>query len=354
MEKTKKRGIGDFFSRREMDIPFLILVLILLTIGLIMLFSASYTYASYNYGSSTYYFKKQFIYALIGIAGMLFVSRINYKYFRIFGLIGFAVSILMLLYVFVQPEVVPGFKRWILIPGIGMTVQPSEVAKMALIMVCAWGMEKYHRSIVGKGRSELIYRLSDGKVRFPAHLVTTAAFGGTIVITALLVYLENHLSGAILILSIGVVMLWLGEFRRSWFIVFGSLAVLAAVYVVFNPELLKEYAGDRITAWLDKDFDPMGLRWQINQSLYAIGSGGLLGTGLGNSMQKHLYVSEPQNDFIFAVVCEELGFVGAALIMVLFALLVWRGVLIGVNARDKFGSLLAMGMVFLVGVNFAI
>ncbi|HOD02823.1 MAG TPA: FtsW/RodA/SpoVE family cell cycle protein, partial [Clostridiales bacterium] len=112
----------------------------------------------------------------------------------------------------------------------------------------------------------------------------------------------------------------------------------------------KEYAGERIVAWLEKDYEPLGARWQINQSLFAIGSGGLLGAGLGNSMQKHLYVSEPQNDFIFSIVSEELGFIGSTIILILFALLVWRGITIGIYAKDKFGALLAMGMVFQVGL----
>jgi cell division protein FtsW len=132
------------------------------------------------------------------------------------------------------------------------------------------------------------------------------------------------------------------------------IGVIGVVLLIANPDILAKYAGERITAWLDKDYDPLGARWQTNNSLYAIGSGGLLGTGLGQSKQKHLYVSEPQNDFIFSIVCEELGFVGAVAIIVLFALLIYRGIKIGMNAKDRFGALLAMGIVFQVGLQVAL
>ena len=149
-------------------------------------------------------------------------------------------------------------------------------------------------------------------------------------------------------------MLFLGEFKKHWFIIIAVVGVLGIIFVITNPEILEKYAGARITAWLDKDYQPLGARWQTNNSLYAIGSGGLFGVGLGNSKQKHLYVSEPQNDFIFAIVCEELGFVGAIIIIALFALLVWRGVVIGIHAKDRFGALLSMGIVFQVGLQTAL
>ena len=169
-----------------------------------------------------------------------------------------------------------------------------------------------------------------------------------------MVYLENHLSGTLLILAIGVTMMFMGEFKKHWFIIIGVAAVVLIVFVVTNPEILEKYAGARITAWLDKSYDPKGARWQTNNSLYAIGSGGLFGAGLGNSKQKHLFVSEPQNDFIFSIVCEELGFVGASIIILLFALLVWRGVVIGIHAKDRFGALTAIGIVFQVGMQTAL
>ena len=155
-------------------------------------------------------------------------------------------------------------------------------------------------------------------------------------------------------LAIGFVMLFLGEVKYKWFIAAGGVVLIAVIVLIANPSILQDYMGERITAWLDKDFDPTGVRWQTNNSLYAIGSGGFLGTGLGQSKQKHLYVSEPQNDFIFAIVCEELGFVGAATIIVLFALLVYRGIYIGLRAKDRFGGLLSMGIAFQIGIQVAL
>ena len=351
MEKSKKRGISGLFTHREMDIPFLLIVLTILTVGIIMLFSASYTYAAYYKGGSTYYFIRQSVYACIGVAGMLIISKIDYKYLKPLCPIGFGIAGLLLVAVLFLPEVVPGFKRWILIPGIGLTFQPSEVAKMMLIMYCAWSMDRNGSLITSKKRSKRLYDLTKGRVIMQARTSSAFYYGGVVGITSVLVFLESHLSGTILMLTIGIVMLYLGGFNKWWFIIIGGGAVLVIAAVVIKPELLpSDYMTERIVAWKQEDYDPMGARWQINQSLYAIGSGGLLGTGLGNSMQKHLYVSEPQNDFIFSIVCEELGFVGSSIILVLFALLVWRGVHIGINAKDRFGALLAMGMSFQVGL----
>lgn len=359
MEQKKQFSLGKYLTRREMDVPFFLLVITLLTIGLVMLLSASYTYAYYNEGgNSTYYFTRQLIFALIGIVGMLAVSRIKYEYYKYFAVIGMAVSIILLLLVLVLPEVKPGFKRWIEIPGV-TTFQPSEIAKMGLIMFCAWGMDKNHRAIVGKipctgDISKRVLELSDGKLQLYKSLPTTMMYGGLIIVMSLLVYLENHVSGTILMLAIGVTMLWLGEFKARWFVIALTIGALAAAVLILKPDILKEYAGERITAWLDKDYEPLGARWQTNQSIYAIGSGGFLGAGLGNSKQKHLYVSEPQNDFIFSIVCEELGFVGSVIILILFALLIWRGIYIAVNSRDRFAALLASGMCFQVGIQVAL
>lgn len=179
-------------------------------------------------------------------------------------------------------------------------------------------------------------------------------YGGIIAVTAGLVYMENHLSGTLLILLIGIVMMYLGEIKEHWFILIVVIGVLAVIFFVFNPEILKKYAGERIVAWLDKDYEPRGARWQTNNSLYAIGSGGIFGTGLGNSKQKHMYVSEPQNDFIFSIVCEEMGFIRSVGIILLFVLLVWRGIVIGLKAKDRFGALLAMGIVFQVGIQMVL
>ncbi|MBQ1545248.1 MAG: FtsW/RodA/SpoVE family cell cycle protein, partial [Clostridia bacterium] len=170
----------------------------------------------------------------------------------------------------------------------------------------------------------------------------------------ILVYMENHVSGTLLIFALGIMMMFLAGYDYRWFVVAAVGVVLLAVFVIRNPEILPTHAQSRITSWLDKSYDPLGVRWQTNHALYAIGSGGIFGVGLGNSKMKQLYVSEPQNDFIFSIVCEELGLIGALIIIALFALLVWRGFVIGIHADDKFGALLAMGIVFQVGLQAAL
>lgn len=354
--KFKKRS--DFWAVGKLDVPFLLLVITILTIGLVMLFSASYTYAYYNeHGDSAYYFKRQLIFAVAGVIAMFLVSKVRYDYFKLFAIPAVLLSWFLLVVVLFLPEVVPGFKRWI---NLGLfTFQPSEIAKLAIILFCAWHMDKSHGRIIGKRENpskfaKNIKSLSNGKIVVYDSFVMLCLYGVIIVVTAGLVYLENHLSGTILILAIGVVMLFLGEVKQHWFILIAAVAIAAVIFFVLNPELLEKYAGERITAWLDKTYEPRGARWQTNNSLYAIGSGGLFGVGLGNSKQKHLYVSEPQNDFIFAIVCEELGFIRAAGIILLYVLLVARGVKIGLRAKDRFGAMLSMGIVFQVGLQTAL
>ena len=357
-KKTKKNSIiNTFLANGSMDIPFLAILMTIVTIGLVMLFSASYTYSYYNRGDSTQIFVRQLIFAVIGIVLMFVISRIRYEYFKLVALVGVVVSIVLLLLVLVLPEYKPGFKRWI---NLGFTTfQPSEIAKIGLIMILAYLLDKNYKGVTGKVPSEMpgirsIPELTNGKYVIYKSFTSVICYGLIILVFAGLVYLEHHVSGTILMLLIGVVMLWLGEVRGRWFTVGVIIGVIAVVLLIANPDILAKYAGERITAWLDKDFDPLGARWQTNNSLYAIGSGGLLGTGLGQSKQKHLYVSEPQNDFIFSIVCEELGFVGAVAIIVLFALLIYRGIKIGMNAKDRFGALLAMGIVFQIGLQVAL
>ncbi len=357
-KKTKKNSIiNTFFSNGSMDIPFLVILMSIVTIGLVMLFSASYTYSYYNRGDSTQIFVRQLIFAVIGIVLMFIISRVRYEYFKLAALVGVLVSIALLLLVLVLPEYKPGFKRWI---NLGFTTfQPSEIAKIGLIMILAYLLDKNYKGVTGKVPSEMpgirrVPELTNGKYVIYRSFTSVICYGMIILVFAVLVYLENHVSGTILMLLIGVVMLWLGEVKGRWFTVGVIIGVIGVVLLIANPGILEQYAGERITAWLDKDYDPLGARWQTNNSLYAIGSGGLLGTGLGQSKQKHLYVSEPQNDFIFSIVCEELGFVGAVVIIILFALLIYRGIKIGMNAKDRFGALLAMGIVFQIGLQVAL
>ena len=356
--KRKNSPLNALLANGSMDIPFFLLLIVIVSVGLVMLFSASYTYSYYNRdGDSTYIFRRQIIFTVLGLVGMYAVSRIRYEYFKYIALIGVVASVGLLLLVLVLPEYKPGFKRWI---DLGFTTfQPSEIAKIGLILILAFLLDKDYKAVTGKipSKSELaktVYNYTDGRVVLYKSFTSVVAYGMLILVFAGLVYLENHLSGTVLLLAIGFVMLFLGEVKYKWFVVAGGAVLIVGVILIANPGLLENYMGERITAWLDKDFDPMGARCQTNNSLYAIGSGGFLGTGLGQSKQKHLYVSEPQNDFIFAIVCEELGFVGAATIIVLFALLVYRGIHIGLRAKDRFGALLCMGIAFQIGIQVAL
>lgn len=356
--KRKNSPLNGLLANGSMDISFFLLLIVIVSVGLVMLFSASYTYSYYNRnGDSTYIFRRQIIFTVLGLIGMYAVSRIRYEYFKVFAIIGVVVSVGLLLLVLVLPEYKPGFKRWI---NLGFTTfQPSEIAKIGLILILAFLLDKDYKGITGKIPSKssiakTVYDFTDGRIVLYKSLTSVIAYGSLIIVFAGLVYLENHLSGTVLMLAIGFVMLFLGEVKYKWFIAAGGVVLIAVIVLIANPSILQDYMGERITAWLDKDFDPTGARWQTNNSLYAIGSGGFLGTGLGQSKQKHLYVSEPQNDFIFAIVCEELGFVGAATIIVLFALLVYRGIYIGLRAKDRFGALLCMGIAFQIGIQVAL
>lgn len=333
--KKKKSGL-EFFASGNLDPYFLGLTLVLLAIGLMMLFSASYAY-SYYYNSqndSTAIFKSQLTFALSGVVIMMIVSKIRYGWFKLLNYPVLAVTFLLLILVLIlpQPPGTPeGFKRWLSIPGTSSTFQPSEIAKIALVLFCAVGMEKNHK------------KLCEKNFAFWPYALVTVALGA-------LVFLENHVSGAILIVAIGIVMMYLGGTKQYWFVIGIALIAAVAALVIMKPDILPEHASIRIVAWLDKDFSPDRWRWQTNQSLYAISSGGLFGVGLGQSKQKHLYVSEPQNDFIFSIVCEELGFFGACIIIILFALLIWRGVVIALKAKDRFSSFLVLGIVFHIGL----
>lgn len=346
--KRRKR-LRDCFSSAPFDITFLALVIALLTVGLVMMFSASYVYAWYDKSASYdpyYYIKKQLLFAVIGVIVMIAVSFISPDIFRDVSGLAMILALLLLVYALINPYEVAGkeeFKRWIAVPGTTMTFQPSELAKLALIMYMAFSMEQYHKLIEKKAW-----------MIFPYMIL--------IVVVCALVYLENHVSGTLLMLGIGGAMLFFGGIKWQWFAFAGVVVVIAAVIFVLNADkFLEGYASERIRIWLKlltgEDLttaEARGSGWQSLQSLYAIGSGGLFGLGFGNSKQKHMYLPEPQNDFVFAVVCEELGFLRAMIIILLFILLVARGFIIGLRAKSKFGALLAMGISFQVGLQAAL
>lgn len=328
-KKNKSLTKSDIFTLGGMDIPFFALTIALLTIGLVMLFSASYPYALQKYDDSYYFFKRQLVFAIAGIVVMLVVSKMNYKLLKVIEKPLFVVTIILLIVVLFWHTDVDDFKRWI--PLGPFTLQPSDIAKFTIILTMATYVSKNY-----------------GKMKRPVYGIVVPIL--IIAIFCGLIYLEHHLSCTILMFCIGASIMFSGGTDWRLFAVGVGVVAAVVIIVILNPDVLMEYAGDRITAWLDKTYEPLGARWQTNNSLYAIGSGGLFGVGLGNSKQKYLYVSEPQNDFVFSIVCEELGFIGAAAIIVLFALLFIRGIKIAIRCEDKFASFIVIGIVSQVAV----
>lgn len=326
--KSKK---GGFIQNGKLDITFLSFVLILLTVGLVMLFSASYAYSYEHYGNSYKFIVKQSFFAVGGIVAMMVFSKIDYHIWRKFSWLIYLVTLGFLVFLLISPPMVSGMsvKRWFAIGP--LSFQPSEIAKFAIVILF---------STLITANQKLM-----SSWKFIAFLF--ALLG----LTCGLVMLEPHLSATLLIAAIGVVLIYVGGLNRK--VVIGGIVIAAvgiAVVIVTQSTGFISYGADRIKYWLDPWADATGEGFQTIQSLLAIGSGGVLGRGIGMSRQKYLWVPEPHNDFIFSIVCEELGLIGAVIIILLFALLVWRGFTIAMRAADKFGSMLAIGLTFQVGL----
>lgn len=325
--KVKKEKKFKLFSIRSgLDMPFLCLVLILLGIGLVMMFSASHANAYYLYGDSYMFIKNQGIFAIIGVVIMLLVSFFDYHHFHKLAIPILLVSWALLALVLVLPAI-KGVHRWIRIPGVGQ-FQPSEIMKFALIVSFAHFISINYKKMQTFKTGVLPYMIILG-------------------ITILLLYKEPHISACVIMVLLSAAMLFVGGIKLRWFgLVIGVVAAGLLYMVLFASDVA--YASDRINAWLNPFSNEteqlIADTWQTRQSLYAIGSGGWLGVGIGQSRQKYLYLPEPQNDFAFAIVVEELGFIGGAIILVIFALLVWRGIVIALAAKDKFGMLLGVGL----------
>ena len=320
-------------GKGSMDIPFLLLTLLLTGIGLMMLFSASFPSAYYETGSAGYYFKRQAIFAAAGIVAMLVVGRFNYQRWRGAAKILMVLAIFLLLLV-----IIPGVgitknnaTRWLGIDGV-LTFQPSEIAKLAVIVYFADSISK---------KKERMRDLREGVL----------PYGVWLAVIAVLMLLEPHLSGTILIVGTGAIMMAVGG-MPAWLIGAGVGGVAAAAwgFVALVDAGIISYGASRINMWHDPWLDSSDDGYQMVQSLIAIGSGGLLGTGLGKGRQKFLYLPEESNDFIFSTVCEELGLIGASLILLVFALLLLRGFWIALHARDRFGTLLVVGVMSHLGL----
>lgn len=315
-------------TRGGIDVWFFLIVLGLILYGVIMAYSASSIYAAQYHDDSTYFIKKHLMYlalAMIGTAPFVFMARP--WFWKFFAICAYGGSVVLLLAVLIMGTVFGGANRWIALGPI--TIQPSEIAKMSLIMFLALFMSKYQKEI-------------NTVQKFGGHF-TYGVLGPVIIIGIIcgLVMLEKHLSGLIILGILGIVVMYLGGTKLKWFAGIG----IAGVTVVGGVLLFSDYARQRIDTWINIDkVDPLGEAWQTLQGLYAIGSGGFFGRGLGNSQQKYGYVSQPQNDFIFTILCEELGMLGVIILMGLVVLLLWRGYKIAANAPDKFCALTVYGL----------
>ncbi len=301
--------------------------MVLLTFGLVMMFSASYVYALFYMGNSFYFIGRQLVFAVMGVVAMLVLSNIDYRIFRRLAWPLMGVTVVLLVVVLFMPEQ-KGVRRWI---NLGFTTfQPSEIAKFSIVILFA-------------------HLIASNYSRMKTFRYGIAPFIGVLAVMVALLMMEPHLSGTVLICLIGATMMFVGGANLKWFGLAGIAGAAGLVVLASIPQVIA-YATTRFAYWLDPFSDPQGFGFQTLQSLYAIGSGGLLGAGIGQSMQKYLYLPEPQNDFVFAIVCEELGFVGAVLIIILFALLIWRGFVIAAKARDRFGAMVAVGLTAQVGI----
>lgn len=331
-EKAKSSKLSSIFINGKMDLSFFSVLLIILTIGLVMLFSASYVFAYKYYNNNYYFISKQAVFAVFGVIIMLLVSKIDYHIIRKFAIPFYLIMVGFLVVMLVLPPMVAGtsVKRWFSLGPINF--QPSELAKFAVILLLA-------------------HLISSNQKLMKTFKFGILFLGLAVGLVCVLVVLEPHLSATVLIFLIGAVMMVVGGIKLRY--IFGFLGVAAAGVIALLSGVIK-YAQDRVTYWLDPWSAPVGEGYQTIQSLLSIGSGGIWGKGLGMSRQKHLWVPEPHNDFIFAIVCEELGFIGAMIIIALFCLLMWRGFVIAMKAPDKYGSMLAMGLTFQVGLQMAL
>ena len=331
MAKKKKEKTFSSFLNNPIDFTLVITILLLLGIGLVMVLSASSPSALSESGNSYAYFSKQLLFAILGIIAMVFISKIDYRFYQKFYKHAWWISILLLIAVKVMGTEVNGAKRWIKITET-FSFQPSELVKFLMII--------FYAGMLLKDRDELPFYWK-GLVKHMLYLIPIIG----------LLLLEPHLSASMVIIGIVCIMMIVAGCKFKHFALTGlgvgvpGLALLIAI----EPYRLK-----RFVTFMDPWQDIRGDGWQVVQSLYAIGSGGLFGVGLGDSKQKYLYIPEPHNDFIFSILAEELGFVGCAVVLILFAVFIWRGVLIAMKAPDMFGSLIAIGITSLVAIQVII
>lgn len=318
--------------RGGIDRPMMIIIILLLCFGSLMVFSASFAYAYDKTGDSYYYIKRQIGYGLLGLGAMFFASFFDYRIFKKVTIPYFLGICILLVLVLIKGAASGVAVRWFTIAG--QSFQPSEFMKLGIVMMIAWYMDKYQDRV----RSKNFWYSSFWGDFLPFIIV---AF------VCLLVALEKHFSGTIILFCIGLLVIFAGGARKLWFGVFGGVSAT----VIFLAIQLVPYAKKRLDIFLHpENYDALNEVWQTRQGVIAVGSGGLFGVGFGNSSQKYMFVSQPQNDFIFSIICEELGFLGALAVIALFAAFVWRGVVIALRAPDTFSSLVVIGIVGKVAI----
>lgn len=340
-KRPSRRVKNDFIKPTDVvrikgsyDRLFLVFVIVLTLFGLIMDFSASYPYAYSQYQDSFYFLKHQAIFALLGFVALFFIAHfVDYRTIRKFTVPFYIVMLFILLMVLFYGAASGVAQRWIRLGPVSF--QPSEIMKPALVFMLALYVARNQDRITNYRN----FRQSSMYGMFIPFLI--------VLVPCALVALEKHFSGTIIVFAIGMVVIFCAGARKFWFGLFGISALVVIALLI----LLVPYARERVMMlFFSENYEITGKIWQTMQGLYAIGSGGLFGVGLGNSRQKHLYVSQPQNDFIFSIVCEELGFAGALLVIILFMLLIWRGFVIALKAPDTFSSLIALGLTSKVAI----
>lgn len=334
--QTKAKKVPKFINN-PFDFTLCIIIFILLALGIVMVLSASAPSALAKGGESYEYAGKQLLFGVLGLIAMFVISKIDYRVYKKFywPIYIFSCAILLTVIVPGLGKEVNGALRWVQIPGLGQ-FQPSELTKIGLIIFYA-GYLTDHKS-----------EMKDfwkGFVRPFCFILPPIA---------ILYFVQNHLSASLIIGMITCILMIMAGARMLHFIgagILGGGAVGAyLMYKITSGGSDGSFRISRIVSFLDPWADASDTGWQVVQSLYAIGSGGLFGTGLGGSKQKYLYISEPQNDFIFSIVAEELGFIGCVIVIALFAIFIWRGILIAMKAPDTFGGLLATGITSLVAI----
>lgn len=334
MPKTNKTISKSNEKNKQVDFVLLITVLLLLSLGIIMVLSASSPSSLAESGSSYTYVTKQLFSAVIGIGAMLFFSNVDYRIYQVLYKKIYLVSIFVLLLVLTPLGIsANGALRWI---NVGFsTLQPSELTKLGLIIFFA---------ALLTSRKDKLNKLSTGFFMPIVFLIP---------VILILVLIQDHLSATMVIVMITSILMLMAGTKLRYFLSFGVAGLglgAAGLYYLAVVSEKGAFRLQRIISFLDPWADLQGNGWQVIQGLYAIGSGGLFGAGLGNSRQKYLYIPEPHNDFIFAVLAEELGFIGCFIVIALFAIFILRGAIIAMKSKDMFGSLLAIGITSLVGI----